>query len=179
MGLYEILRDRLDSPAFNLESNTHDDRATGLVVLIPQTWTGLHDTLVDRSNARSVVRDYEWVSTHSRGPYSQWVCWNAEEDWENETAETFHGRLEEVVELIGALVDYPIYDESDHSELEWEDTEEQWRDWAGKCETCGDVLPMVDDVDGMGITHDGDSIHVSDEYRAACEAKHAPHCAGE
>lgn len=86
-------------------------------------YTGYSDysgSSCERSNNRSLLRDYPDTFTEARGGYGTTelmlsVNWTAPDD----------GRAGLLSDL-AALADYPLYDEEDHSALE---TEEAWEAW--------------------------------------------------
>jgi hypothetical protein len=95
------------------------NQATHVVIELA-TWSDYSGNAVERSNYRSLLRDYPDTFTDVRGGYDTYalllsVDWTPPED----------GR-EGLLEELSALADYPLYDEEDYSALEMELADEAW-----------------------------------------------------
>lgn len=86
-------------------------------VVVPVTsWGDYAGSTVERSNARSLVRDYPDVFVLAEGAYSS----------ESLYLPADAPISADLWDTLAGLSDYPLYDENDHSELEWELTDEAW-----------------------------------------------------
>lgn len=74
---------------------------------------------MQRSNYRSLLRDYPETFIEVYGDYESHYLAMCPIDLSEELAEIFVNLVEQ----------YPLYDEKDHSELEMEELEEQWGQW--------------------------------------------------
>jgi hypothetical protein len=84
------------------------------------TWGDYVGTAVERSNYRSLLRDYPETFVEVRYDY-----------FGHSLLLPVSAVTEELVELLTGLREqYPLYDESDHSELESELADEAWDAWA-------------------------------------------------
>lgn len=162
-----------DLHAFKVQFDTwHGSPYNGDVIHIPSACIGLHVSTIDRSNFRTLNDEHEFLVEDSHGAYISYLAWRVEEDWENETAQVFHERLEIVRDLIGGLVDYPIYDEDDWSKLEMEDQEEAWDMWAAPtCEKCDEKMDMPINVDEYPV-NEQDDVYFPDSFLEAAKAQH-------
>ena len=97
---------------------------------IPHTNTGYGHSVIELSNQRRLIEDFPYLVERNN---SLWFVLDDQIttfDYSDDTLETV---TEEITELIGALQEYPIYDESDYSLLEFRHIIKEWEDldWTG------------------------------------------------
>lgn len=122
-GLQNVTRDyrphSTAAPLETLSGATH--------IAVPCTlWGDYIGGDVERSNARSLVRDLPgWFVVLSWSyPSAECLVLDLDREWDDEDAS-------QLAELCRGLSDeYPLYDESDHSELTFEMSQEDWESWA-------------------------------------------------
>jgi hypothetical protein len=127
-------------------------------VLINYTgWSDYSGSTVERSNYRSLLRDYPDTFTdvyggHSTSELMLSVRWTAPDD----------GRAS-LLDDLRALADYPLYDEEDHSMLEMELADEAWdayldydvrSDLVGACESPDAMEDMLETIEVLATKHD-------------------------
>lgn len=76
-------------------------------------------SLVERSNARCLKADFPWLITLHGGHGTFGVAYLGRREHQNDR----------LIEAIESLADYPLYSETDHSDLEWERASEAWDDY--------------------------------------------------
>lgn len=100
------------------QETTEDDAD---VVEVPYTvWGDYVGSSVERSNYRSLLRDYPDVFIDISGGYWSHVLYIRPRTML---------QTDGLFESITALFDYPLYDEEDHSELEMTEAWEAWDGW--------------------------------------------------
>lgn len=78
----------------------------------------IHSDTIGESNVESIERDYEWAEIKVH-PWYRAVCVSVEAiEQHDEDCDEGEEWAEEVYDLIRALEDYPVYDDSDYSERE-------------------------------------------------------------
>lgn len=97
---------------------------------IPHTNTGYGRSVIERSNSRRLIEDFPYLVERNN---SLWFVLDDQVttfDYSDDTLETV---TKEITDLIGALQEYPIYDDADYSLLESQRIIEEWEglDWTG------------------------------------------------
>jgi hypothetical protein len=117
-------------PHYLSESDRHE-QATHIE--IPFTsWGDYSGDAVTRSNQRSILRDLTDLVTEVRGGYG----WHV-------NVIALDADLDDLyVEWLENLLDYPVWDEDDHSALEVELEQENWVSWA-RDDLFGDVVKIA------------------------------------
>lgn len=99
-------------------------------VEIPHTNTGYGHSVIELSNSRRLIEDFPYLVERNN---SLWFVLDDQVttfDYSDDTLETV---TKEITDLIGALQEYPIYDDADYSLLESQRIIEEWEDldWTG------------------------------------------------
>lgn len=94
-------------------------RPVALTLIELATGSDYSGTLVEKSNMRSLQREFPWLVEIHGGHGTFGLAYLGKRENQNP----------KLIEAIGALTDYPLYDDSDHSELECERESESWRDY--------------------------------------------------
>jgi hypothetical protein len=98
--------------------------------IVGYTGEGYQTDSVDRSNFRSLKRDYPYLSevswTHKDilAVIPERIAREAID--EGETVEDVRDKVTEMFDALGHLGEYPVYDEDDLSKLEWDSQDEAW-----------------------------------------------------
>lgn len=142
-------------------------RGTGRVKPLPltiieyATGSDYSGSLVERSNFRVLQRDFPWLVEIYGGHGTQGLAYLGRRENQNDA----------LIEAIDSLADYPLLDESDHSELECETEDEAWSDYGESDFVCA-LNEYLDEID-PDYEHE-----VTDETIKACALprRHYPDC---
>lgn len=130
---------------FTYKHDAHDVDSTTFVAVPMTSWGDYGGSTIERSNARSLVRDYPDTFVAVSGDYgSESLVLPADADVDDDLFET----------LVALAEEYPLYDEGDHSELEMELTQERWdsfgaHDLERELSDAGLCEEMMPDADGL------------------------------
>lgn len=109
--------------------------------LVPcTTWGDYCGDCCQRSNYRSLIRDYPETFVEVLGGYNSQYLAIPKDNLTDDLDEIFTNLAER----------YPLYDESDHSELEMDEAYDQWNSWARDdilCTLSRDYDIDTDDID--------------------------------
>lgn len=116
---------------------------------------------VDRSNNRSLLRDYPEAFTQANGGHGTQELMLSVDYYAPKDPESHDSRANRTGYLLDAiehLADYPLYDDEDHSALEMEEADEAWdaflkwdvprelRDASPSAETMDDAIEALDEL---------------------------------
>jgi hypothetical protein len=133
-------------------------------VMIPNTHTGYGATLIDISNDRRILEDFPYLVTERGG-----CLWFVFDDDFTTTSddEELEDVLNTMSELIDALTDYPLYDDSDWSLLEIEVIERDWQEWPWP----GEIPEIPWDEQGTGFFIEDTLLWITPELEARLTAE--------
>lgn len=145
-GLYREIRERCIHCY-----GTGRVRAVRLTVIDVATGSDYSGSLVEVSNMRTLKREFPWLVELHGGYGTRGLAYLGKRENQNPA----------LLEAIDSLTDYPIYNDDDHSDLEWETVETQWREAYGGRHDFKRALASYFDEVYAPDSHDCDEI--SDE----------------